>query len=108
MVLTDILSDLEINKSITLSISGVITGLAAGYLNFDQKVEDRKEKIFSNNKEIEKEMLIDSFSLISSFGAFDLAGSYPSNISEVMIYSFLFRSGYGVGHYIHKKYLRRK
>ena len=103
MVLTDIVSDIEINKSITLGISGVVTGLVAGYLNFDKKVEDRKGKIFSNNKKIEKEMLISSFSTISGLGAFDLAGSHPTNISEIIIYSFLFRAGYGVGHYIHEK-----
>ena len=65
MVLTDIVSDLEIKKTIMIGISGAMTGLAAGYFNFDQKVRDKEGKIFSNNKKIEKEMLVDSFSLIS-------------------------------------------
>ena len=108
MVLTDLINDLELNKTILIGVSGAVTGVVAGKLDFDNKVENSEKTFSSKDKRIEKESLIASCSLISGCGAFDSEGSYSSNFLELMTYTAMFRLGYEVSHFFYENYLTQR
>ena len=106
-MLTDLVNDLDMGKTLVVGTYGSITGILASALDFDKRVEKKKHKLFKTNKNIEKEGLKGLISFIGGFNAADLSsGTKTSNCGEIITYTLTFRAGYSLGHYICDKYFK--
>ena len=98
MELSDIISDLEQTKILSLSSFGFITGGIASFIGFDQIVENRKSSIFSDNKKTEKRLSEGMASFVAGITSINYNGSFLGNVGETLTYTVLFRIGYGAGY----------
>ncbi len=107
MELSDFFSDLEQTKILSLTTFGAMTGAIAGVMNLDERIENSKRKIFSENKKIEKASVKIMTSSLAGITSVNYGGSLFSNVGEGATYTILFRLGYGAGYQITKSFYNR-
>ena len=98
MEISDILSNFEDTKIISVSSFGFITGSVARLIDFDKKIEMSRKKVFSENDAIEKKYTKLSISAIASITSANYDGNLASDISQIAGYTVLFRLGYEAGY----------
>ena len=107
MELSDFFSDLEQHKTLSLTAFGAMTGVIAGVMNLDERIDKSKRKIFSENKKIEKISAKLMASSVAGVTSVNYNGSLVSNIGEGTTYAVLFRLGYEAGYQITKNFYNR-
>ena len=104
MELSDLVYGFEDTKILGVSSFGFITGGVSGLINFDERIEKSKRKIFSKDKNLEKKYNKLAISAIGGITSVNYSENILSNISQGVVYTTLFRLGYEVGYQFVKKF----
>tara|TARA_Y100000310_G_C20650906_1_gene799369 strand:- start:1140 stop:1472 length:333 start_codon:yes stop_codon:yes gene_type:complete len=102
MELSDLFSDLEQHKTLSLTFFGFITGSVARLINFEERVKKSKRKLFSENKNVERRSVELMVSSVAGVTSINYGGPLVSDFGEGLTYTALFRLGYEAGYQITK------
>ena len=100
MEISDFVYGFENTKILGVSSFGFITGGIAGLINFDEKIEKSKRKVFSKDSDVEKKYTKLAISAIAGVTSINYNENILSDISQGVVYTALFRLGYETGYQV--------
>jgi hypothetical protein len=100
MELSDLVSDIESNKVIGVALFGALTGTVAGFIGFDEKMDESNRPSFRRlYDKVGKEGIKEIIAITSGITSINYKeGNIINNIFECLVYSAEFRMGYEVGY----------